>query len=51
VATAAAVWAQQRPTFRVAIDTVEIYATVKHRDGRLVPNLTREQFQILVDEN
>jgi VWFA-related protein len=41
--------AQQRPTFHTAIDTVTVSATVKHRNGRLVPDLRREDFQILVD--
>jgi Ca-activated chloride channel family protein len=33
--------------FRAAVDTVPVYATVRDADGRLVPNLTREAFQIL----
>jgi Ca-activated chloride channel family protein len=48
-ATSLLVDVQQRPTFRAGIDTVEVYATVRHRDGRLVPNLPREEFQLLSD--
>jgi VWFA-related protein len=49
MAAASLVLVPQRPTFRSAIDTVEVYATVRHSDGRLVPNLPREAFQILSD--
>jgi VWFA-related protein len=38
--------AQQQPSFRGASDTVRIFATVTDRDGRLVPTLTREQFEV-----
>ena len=37
---------QQRPTFRAGVDTVSIYATVRASDGRLVPDLTQEDFEI-----
>lgn len=40
---------QQRPTFRSASLTVYIYATVQGKDGRLVTDLTRDDFQILDD--
>src|SRR5450631_421645 len=40
---------QQAPTFTGGNRTVAVYATVKDADGRLVPDLTREQFQI--DDN
>ena len=36
----------QRPTFRAGVDTVQVYATVSDRDGRLVPDLPREEFQL-----
>ncbi len=37
----------QRPTFRTGVQTVTIYATVSDREGRLVPDLKKEDFQIL----
>lgn len=36
----------QQPMFRSAIRTVPVYATVTDREGRLVPDLTREDFEI-----
>jgi Ca-activated chloride channel family protein len=36
----------QQP-FRVGARTVAVYATVSDRDGRLVPDLTRDDFEIL----
>jgi Ca-activated chloride channel family protein len=33
--------------FRGGVRTVAVYATVQDRDGRLVPNLTRDAFQLL----
>jgi Ca-activated chloride channel family protein len=39
--------APQRPTFRSASRTVYIYATVQGSDGRLVTNLTRDDFEVL----
>lgn len=38
--------AQQSPTFRVATDLVSIYATVTDRAGRLVTDLTRDDFEV-----
>lgn len=38
--------AQQAPTFRAGTETVPIYATVQDRNGRLVPDLTREDFEV-----
>jgi Ca-activated chloride channel homolog len=38
--------AQQRPTFRSGIHTVEMYATARADDGRLVTDLNREDFEI-----
>lgn len=37
---------QQQTIFRSATRTVPVYATVTDRDGRLVPELTREDFEI-----
>jgi Ca-activated chloride channel family protein len=36
----------QQPTFRSAARTVPVYATVTEASGRLVPNLTRDDFEI-----
>src|SRR4051794_14649197 len=36
----------QPPTFSGANQTVAVYATVKEAGGRLVPDLTRDQFEI-----
>jgi VWFA-related protein len=41
--------AAQEPTFRGANRTVAVYATVTDRDGRLVPDLLRDDFSI--DDN
>jgi VWFA-related protein len=40
---------QQQPpqVFRGGVQTVAVYATVRDRDGRLVPDLLKEDFQIL----
>jgi len=40
---------QQEPVFRGGVQTVPIYATVLDRSGRLVPDLTRDDFEILDD--
>jgi Ca-activated chloride channel family protein len=37
---------QDRPIFRVAARTVYIYATVQSHDGRLVTDLTRDDFEV-----
>ena len=44
VATLAA--QQSRPTFRAGVSTVPIYATVRAADGRLVTDLTKDDFEI-----
>jgi VWFA-related protein len=44
--TVAAVAARQQPAFKAGVDTVSIYATVVDRSGRLVPNLTRDDFDV-----
>jgi VWFA-related protein len=36
----------QQPTFRSSARTVAVYATVTEKDGRLVPDLTREVFEV-----
>ncbi len=45
----AALLSAQQATFTGSNRTVAVYATVTDADGRLVPNLTRDQFQ--VDDN
>ena len=36
----------QQPTFKSGAKTVAVYATVTDRDGRLVPDLTRDDFEV-----
>jgi len=43
---AGAVLSAQQQVFRVGLDTVPVYATVTDKSGRLVTDLTREEFQI-----
>ena len=38
--------ATQQPTFKSGARTVAVYATIQDRDGRLIPDLTREQFEV-----
>ncbi len=38
---------QQQPTFRSAVRTVPVYVTVTDSEGRLVPGLTQQDFQVL----
>ena len=40
---------QQEPTFRSGTELVDLYVTVTDDDGRLVPNLLREDFSIFDD--
>jgi Ca-activated chloride channel family protein len=49
LAAATALAAQQRPSFRGATDLVSLYVTVTDEDGRLVPDLTEDDF-IVKDE-
>lgn len=46
-AQAAAPVQEPRQTFRAGARTVAVYATVQDRAGRLVPNLTSADFQVL----
>jgi Ca-activated chloride channel family protein len=46
LASVAVPLAGQQPTFRSASATVAIYATVVDRDGRLVPDLREEHFEV-----
>lgn len=41
--------ARQQPTFKAGSDLIRVFATVLDRDGRLVTNLTREQFEVRDD--
>ena len=41
--------AQQQPPFRSGTKTVAVYATVNENNGRLVPDLTRDDFEIRED--
>src|SRR5438270_11834352 len=47
IALAGAELVAQEPTFRGAVRTVAVYATVTGADGRLVPDLPRDAFSIL----
>jgi Ca-activated chloride channel homolog len=42
----AAAGRQQAPTFRADTRTVALYVTVQDRDGRLIPDLTRADFEV-----
>lgn len=48
-AVAAGVTLAAQAQFRSSVSTVAVYATVSDRDGRLVPGLSRDAFQILDD--
>ena len=43
---AADVMTQQQPMFRSGTEIVDLFVTVTDSDGRLVPNLTREDFEV-----
>lgn len=47
VAGSISVLAGQQPTFRSSVRTVPVYATAIDPSGRLVPDLTQEDFEIL----
>ena len=46
---AATLAAQQQPTFKSGARTVAIYATVTEKSGRLVPDLTKDDFEVKED--
>jgi len=48
-AMAAASLTAQTPVFRAGAQTVPVYATVRDRDGRLVPALTKSDFTVIDD--
>ena len=41
-------WAQKPPVFRTSVTTVSVYATVRDRDDRFAPDLTRDDFEVRV---
>ena len=49
LAAAQATAPQQPPVFRSGVRSVSIYATVRDRDGRFAPDLTRDEFEVRVD--
>jgi Ca-activated chloride channel family protein len=49
VASAVVIAQEQQPIFKAATRTVPVYATVIDGGGRLVPDLTREDFVLLED--
>ena len=44
--TAPVVLGAQQPSFKAHANTVSVYTTVVDRDGRLVPGLTRDDFEV-----
>lgn len=42
--------AQQQPMFRSGTELVDLFVTVTDNDGRLVPSLTREDFEVYDDD-
>lgn len=40
---------QQAPTIRVEVDVVSVFATVKDKKGRLITNLSRDDFEVFED--
>ncbi len=46
VSVVAAQQPQQAPVFRSTADTVPVFVTVTDKSGKLVPNLTRDDFQV-----
>jgi Ca-activated chloride channel family protein len=48
--SAGGVAAQQEPTFRTATQIVSLFATVTDAQDRLVPDLTRDDFEVLDNE-
>jgi VWFA-related protein len=48
-AIAATVWAQEVPTFKTSVNVVTLLATVRDHDGRIINNLTPDDFVLLED--
>jgi VWFA-related protein len=48
-AVAIAAGAQQRPEFSTTLDVVNVFATARDREGRIVSNLAREDFRLEED--
>jgi VWFA-related protein len=48
-AITATVWAQEAPTFRTSVDVVTLPVTVRDHDGRIINNLTTDDFVLLED--
>lgn len=46
LAALSAISASQQPSFRSGVQTVVIHSTVKDENGRLVPGLTQDQFEV-----
>jgi VWFA-related protein len=49
LAIAATVWAQEMPTFKTSVNVVTLLATVRDHDGRIISNLTPDDFVVLED--
>jgi Ca-activated chloride channel family protein len=49
VARAQPAGGQERPVFRTGVKMVSIYATVRDREGRFAPDLTRDEFELRID--
>jgi len=49
LALAAVIWAQQGPTISSRVNIVTLFATVHDADGKVVKNLTRDDFVLLED--
>lgn len=50
VTTGIILMAQQQPMFRSGTELVDLFVTVTDNDGRLVPSLTREDFEVYDDD-
>ena len=46
----AALWAQDNsPTFSTSVKVINIFATVRDKDGKIIPNLTKDDFTLSED--
>jgi VWFA-related protein len=48
----AALWAQDKensPTFSTSVKVINIFATVRDKDGKIIPNLTKDDFTLSED--